>query len=560
MTDHDKSTASQPAGPSGDAATTAQVATNEQPLLETLGSRKVTVTKSQGSRPSEDRLRSKAKRARPHVLVILACLAWFITTFTGMSTGLRGAVKGLEFHLQGAELEWKAQRSLLYREQILYSQLDKLLPVQLGKKYMETYDDCLARALQQANKRLFGLGFQYPDIRNQTIDWTVENCGRLHHAPQVLQPTAEQAIHIRWAQTCFQGRRVAEKVLEATVHHVALVRSWFAKYVGSRFRKAPKQPPTHSLIVKRMETSKHSTMPFGFALECKDSSCRPVYAPSPDTPTDKARISNEAVVKSRLNIQKLCKLWVEMGDIFNIVLLMAVLLMVLELMCLVYYALILALTGEIRKSDAVTKEEHNAAYAVIGQIVAQVVLLLMQYMIDQTGCHYADIANTLASFGVSMLIALFTPGVRSVNPWKIYEAIEGLCLTAFRPSHALLELLAPQTHPDDLNNTYALADRRVTEWLAKDETPCDAKALEILAPAPTPAADKLVPSPSSSDTPRTDLWHQPGAKYADGSSQRSEPEHWSDIEINSPQESDIEGKVQSETSEEAGSDWSLIEA
>jgi hypothetical protein len=442
--------------------------------------------------------------------------------------------------------------------------------MQLGKKYLETYDDCLARALQQANKRLFGLGFQYPDIRNQTIDWTVENCGRLHYAPQVLQPTAEQAVRTRWAQTFSQGRRITEKVLGVTMHHVTLVRSWLAKYVDSRFLKAPKQPPIHSPILKRMETFKHPTMPFGFALECKDSSCRLVYAPTPNAPTDKARISNDAVVKSRLKIQKLCKLWVDTEDLFNIVLFMAVLLMVLELMGLFYYALILILTVKVRNSDNVstdhksfdqiTKEEHNAAFAVIGQIAAQIVLLLLQYMIDQTGRHYVDMTNTLAVFGVSMLIALCAPGVRSVNPWKIYGAIEQLYLTGFRPSHALLELLVPQTHPDDLNNAYTLSGRRVTEWLAKDETPCDATSLESLPLVPSPTADELVSFPSSSDTPRTDLWYQPGAKYDDGSPQRSESERWSDIEINSAQESDMDSKVQSEASGEVGSDWSVIEA
>jgi hypothetical protein len=107
---------------------TAQAGTDKQPTLEHLGSRKVMVTKSQGvvpsapiSRRSKDRLQSKAKHARPHVLVILACLAWFIATLTGMSTGLRGVVRGLELELESAELEWNAQRNLVYREQILYA-------------------------------------------------------------------------------------------------------------------------------------------------------------------------------------------------------------------------------------------------------------------------------------------------------------------------------------------------------------------------------------------------------------------------------------------------------
>jgi hypothetical protein len=84
-----------------------------------------------------NRLHCHAKLAVLHMLVLLAGLAHLIATFMAFSTGLRDISRPLQSQLQVARLEAVAQRSLKFREQILYARLDKILNTQLDNKYTD---------------------------------------------------------------------------------------------------------------------------------------------------------------------------------------------------------------------------------------------------------------------------------------------------------------------------------------------------------------------------------------------------------------------------------------
>jgi hypothetical protein len=562
--EHDINTTPEPAGKSANTATTQQPGTCTQRVPEVLRSCDATTTKF---RQRKDRLRSKAKRARPHILVILACLAWLITAFTVLSTGLIGAMRGLDCELEGATLELKAQRNLEYQEDMLYAQLDEFLPTQLGKDYMETYDDCLARALQQADGHLFGLGFQYPDIRNQTIGWATDNCGRLHYAPQVSQPTIKQNVLNRWAQTRYQGRRFAGQLLQTTTHHVTLVRFWLAKHMDFQFLKIPKQSHTHEPPFVSMETPEGPVMPSGFVLDCEKSPCRPVYVPTTHTPTDKARVCDEAIAKSQANIQKLCDLWIGARGLRTTILFVVVLFKALELFSiLLYFAIVFLTTGETPSSAShvkdhvstyhkfmvqLTKEDRNLAFGIVGHYVAQYALLLLQKVLLRAGCRYANLPYNGAIFDMSVLIAFCVPGVGFKALWKMYSAIKELYLNA--------------TSLDDLNNAYTITGGHITEKLTIDKPASrDSTSSEAKTHAPTSMVRELDPP-----TPRSleSLSNESSSEhqYYIGKS-NSEAESWPDIdlengsEVEPETESDMDGEEQSESDGETGSDWSVIEA
>jgi hypothetical protein len=142
----------------------------------------------------------KANRAIPQLWVIIACLAYIATSITAMQYGLYTTSAFLGARLDQAQVELKAQGDLLFREQLLYGQFDKVLGSQLSRGFMETYEDCLVRGISEADVHYFGLGFDYPDIRNQTVDWTTENCQRLHFTPQTSDKTPQQAVLTYWAR------------------------------------------------------------------------------------------------------------------------------------------------------------------------------------------------------------------------------------------------------------------------------------------------------------------------------------------------------------------------
>lgn len=99
-------------------------------------------------------------------MILFLGLAQIITTLTAASAGLQTFSGILKHRLDEASVEPRAQSSLKLREGLIYRRLDGLLNTQLsGTSSMETHEECLVRGLEIANYQLFGLGFQYEDIR-----------------------------------------------------------------------------------------------------------------------------------------------------------------------------------------------------------------------------------------------------------------------------------------------------------------------------------------------------------------------------------------------------------
>jgi hypothetical protein len=198
------------------------------------------------------RLHPHAKLARQYTFTLLVGLAIFSTIFALLSAGFNQSSKNVESRLQVARVEDLGLFVTNSRDGVLYGQLDKILDTQLSN-VTESYEDCLVRGLQVADQQLFGRAYHRWDTVHKTFDWTLMNCGRLHHAPQLSQATVHQATNCR----------------------------------GS---------PEHTTRF----------LPLGFLLKCdKFSSCYLMYTPSVHEPSHKTRVTDECLAKS---MAKVCDL------------------------------------------------------------------------------------------------------------------------------------------------------------------------------------------------------------------------------------------------------------
>jgi hypothetical protein len=395
-----------------------------------------------------NRLRAHAKLTVPHILVLLAGLAYLTTTFMALSTGLADISGHLASRLKVTRLESLVQRTTKHREEILYDQLDKILNTRLSSSFMETYEDCLTRGLLVVDHHLFGQGFQYADIRVQTIDWTVENCGRLHYTPQLSQPTVQQTALTHWAQATYQAHRIAEKTLTVLTHQTTLFRMWLFKHTGVRFLETPELTQIEGPLSDGVASPGRTQLPFGFELQCNESSsCRLVYATNPGTSNDKPKVSLDSVAKSMRKAHDLRKVYTCIHMIQNIMGNFVSCLVALEVVCLgayFMYTMIYPATARffLTRFSAADNEEAQRAVRMLSRYrtkeegclarcvtVQPPIMAIHALAVSLQGIHEGlNLGILLAMIGVQMLIQFFIPMVNVPNIPDICRAFKGLCL------------------------------------------------------------------------------------------------------------------------------------
>jgi hypothetical protein len=158
--------------------------------------RKVKISSQIGGTPNsqqyQDQQHYKAKQALPHIAVLLKCILFLTMVFAVFGIGLRLLSLGLKSDLDRAEVALRDHSNVQYREQLLYIRSIDVTSTQLRARFMEKHEDCLVRGMHHVDQELFGIGLQYPDIRNQSIEWTTENCGRMHYALKVVMPLTQK--------------------------------------------------------------------------------------------------------------------------------------------------------------------------------------------------------------------------------------------------------------------------------------------------------------------------------------------------------------------------------
>ncbi|KAG9194211.1 hypothetical protein G6011_04246 [Alternaria panax] len=255
------------------------------------------------SKPTKTKASSHIKLSTiyPRVLLLIACMHYLVTAVVVFNIGLKNISSFVHPRYDRAVDEFRAQSTTLYTEQILSGRLDKLLSTQLGSGFMETHENCLIRGLEKANYELLGLGIQYPSIRTQIMDWTVENCGRLQHTPQVVlrDPSPQQAALTYWADLSYRSRRKLEKAISFVQQQANWIWTRFLSTVPKTNASALTQYASSSAVISEQRYHQRSILnvPFGFALRCESSQpCRLFYSSS-SVPSDKVSISPGALAK-----------------------------------------------------------------------------------------------------------------------------------------------------------------------------------------------------------------------------------------------------------------------
>ncbi|KAI4639791.1 hypothetical protein J4E93_009145 [Alternaria ventricosa] len=169
---------------------------------------------------------------------------------------------------------------------------------------------CLVRGLKEANYELYGLGFQYPDMRTQVMDWTMENCGRLQYTPQVViqDPTPQQAVLTYWADASYRSRRMLEGALGAVQQQAR--RFWnrlFSAFTDKKTSPITEHVPVSVNTSGTLPPSRAlPKVPFGFALRCEPTEpCRLVYPSGSSKRANKVGVSREALAKLKREIKEM---------------------------------------------------------------------------------------------------------------------------------------------------------------------------------------------------------------------------------------------------------------
>jgi hypothetical protein len=175
---------------------------------------------------------------------------------------------------------------------------------------MEAHEDCLIRGLGTANKELLGLGLLYTDIREQVMDWTMENCGRLQHTPQavVQDPSAQQAVLTYWADMNYRSRRLLEGALGAVRQQAC----WVWHHLLSAISKSNASTVAKPILANADTNDKPAynrhlaNAPSGFVVRCEPSqSCRLIYRPDSSLRPDRVSISSQDLAKMERRISEL---------------------------------------------------------------------------------------------------------------------------------------------------------------------------------------------------------------------------------------------------------------
>ncbi|KAI4906833.1 hypothetical protein J4E90_010036 [Alternaria incomplexa] len=250
------------------------------------------------------------QRAFPRVAILLTCVTYLASSFAAVYVGFHGITNMIYPRHNQAVDEYMALSTSKYTEDALYKNLDTLLSSRLNRGFMETHEDCLVRGLKEANYELYGLGFQYPDMRTQVMDWTMENCGRLQYTPQVViqDPTPQQAVLTYWADASYRSRRMLEGALGALQQQAR--RFW--NLLSSAFTDRKPSPITEHVPVSANTSGTLPLsralpkVPFGFALRCEPTEpCRLVYPSGSSKRANKVGISREALAKLKRKIKEM---------------------------------------------------------------------------------------------------------------------------------------------------------------------------------------------------------------------------------------------------------------
>ncbi|CAO2651929.1 Nn.00g002120.m01.CDS01 [Neocucurbitaria sp. VM-36] len=524
---------------------------------------KTTDQQARLSKPSTtpNRRRTKLKLAAPRMLLIISCLAYLTTAFVAIDFGLFSVSNFIKPRLQWATLEWRVHSSIAQLEMLLSTELDSLLSSQLSRGFLESHEECLARGLRTADDQFISFWLAYPDIRNQTMDWVMDNCGRLLYTPQVSDPSLQQAVWVYLAQASYRGRQMAQGVLEFVKQKTYWILDWLCNtdpvwdspiYFE---RVSAYNPALTSLSQKQIRPK----MPFDFALDCDNyGPCRLVYPLLSGLPVEKAMISAEAVSKSMRKTHQLRTLTANLGALRRVANPLVSVFLLAQGFLLVICDLIGAFVPETALPSTTTFEEgrptidtnllpiskatklhvskeqkYVICFATI-EVVSLLVSMFLEHATSSGSTLIMMLGVYMAMVGFSMLIGFLVPPRQLENVLPVRELVK-----------ELYQIIRARKIPD------TAGDQKGSE---------DAGALTEVEEASSQFGKGG--SSDSEDSSQTDLT----AKYEEqNDATRSEldtdtePDSDSDADIDEESFTDLAGSVTPPLTG-VDSDWSVVDA
>jgi hypothetical protein len=511
------------------------------------------------------RFYTKAKLAFPHILILFVGLAHIITTLTSASAGLQGLSATVKHSLDQASVELQAQSSLKWREDVLYHRLDGLLHTKLSLNPTETHRQCLIRGLEVANYELFNLGFQYEDIRDQSWEWAVENCGRLRHTLQARQLSVQQVVLMGWTKATYRFRRVTERAFSKIAEKTSSVQSWLSQKTGICFLKHPDQAGNHRSRSVPIEPEQ-PRMPFGYDLGCDEAgnNCWMYFNDIRGGDRKRTAISHEAIADRKRRIQELFKSYHSLDALRRTTASLVSWLLPLELLCLIAYLVTMIANAEFPAPAFLrnelsnnpyfscrpyTRQEEGAAMYIVVQLAVMVAGVLMAKKTHEGLASTLGRAVLLITASVSGLIQAFIPVTDMECIPQMFGAIKQTYLIAQQPDVLSIRVMTPFDWKDVDEKIKEVVDRAYGKSGEQKAT-----SPQLSPPATSSKAPSLSPHLSvlhatiSEEAPRNETQADLNAGVESDHKPESDGEDYVDLA----------GGITPTTTKDA--DWSIVEA
>ncbi|KAF2643744.1 hypothetical protein P280DRAFT_546648 [Massarina eburnea CBS 473.64] len=147
--------------------------------------------------PVKQTYKSKTSQARKPILVIIACITFLLIGLPIMQLGLYGVHGAFTTRYEAETARYQALKDDHIKDQFVHGRLRSLLSMSLDRRYFETHEECLSRAINFADAHYQDVvPYQgYANILNSTVDWAEDNCGKLMFSPQIYRSRSELLFH-----------------------------------------------------------------------------------------------------------------------------------------------------------------------------------------------------------------------------------------------------------------------------------------------------------------------------------------------------------------------------
>jgi hypothetical protein len=397
---------------------------------------------------------AKLRRAHLHITLLLACVAYLLAAFMAISFGVFSISNFVVPRLEHARVQMDAHLDAAWRDDILSDRLGKLISSSLERGgFMETHEECLARGLQKADYHLVGLGFEYPYIRDEIMNWVMEECARLQYTPQavVTNPTPQQAVLTYLSQAKYRSCQLVKEavsyvkqvhLVEQAVGYMKQKTNWiFDRFFNTTSTRDSSASAKHAPVSGALEDHSRSihqpfehsssnrrlltNMPFGFTLRCEPSQpCRLSFSSANNSPNARI-VTKEAIAKTARKIEELRSFILKLNAIQRAT---------LQLLSVLSYVGAVLMVGAIvsyegRRSDLCTMRkpsaEHKYTAVSLGlEAISIIAAGMLSLVIPRlSGAPWLIFGLSMSLLGNFMIVRFLIPSPKDEDAIKACETI-----------------------------------------------------------------------------------------------------------------------------------------